>query len=76
MTCAFSNFLGISPPPKVSAGSFTPVPRIAAAPDFPFDPDLLLYGEIQIDPAKLQDVRPLVFHPAMLDRVLMKRVSV
>ena len=42
------------------------ISRIAAAPDFPFDPDLLrhvspiewknviLYGEIKIDPAKLK----------------------
>ena len=42
------------------------ISRIAAAPDFPFDPDLLrhvspiewknviLYGEIKIDPAKLR----------------------
>ena len=41
------------------------ISRLAAAPDFPFDPDLLrhvspiewknviLYGEIKIDPAKL-----------------------
>ena len=44
--------------------------RLAAAPDFPFDPDLLrhvspiewknvvLYGEIKIDPAKLKMRRP------------------
>ena len=42
------------------------ISRLAAAPDFPFDPDLLrhvspiewknvvLYGEIKIDPAKLK----------------------
>ena len=47
------------------------ISRIAAAPDFPFDPDLLrhvspiewknviLYGEIKIDPRQAQDARPL-----------------
>ena len=46
------------------------ISRLAAAPDFPFDPDLLrhvspiewknviLYGEIKIDPAKLKMRRP------------------
>ena len=46
------------------------ISRIAAAPDFPFDPDLLrhvspiewknviLYGEIKIDPAKLKMRQP------------------
>ena len=46
------------------------ISRLAAAPDFPFDPDLLrhvspiewknviLYGEIKIDPAKLKTRRP------------------
>ena len=46
------------------------ISRLAAAPDFPFDPDLLrhvspiewknvvLYGEIKIDPAKLTRRRP------------------
>ena len=46
------------------------ISRIAAAPDFPFDPDLLrhvspiewknviLYGEIKIDPAKLKMREP------------------
>ena len=47
------------------------ISRIGAAPDFPFDPDLLrhvspiewknviLYGEIKIDPAKAQAARAL-----------------
>jgi len=46
------------------------ISRMAAEPDFPFDPDLLrhvspiewknvvLYGEIKIDPAKLKMRRP------------------
>ena len=48
-------------------GQAREISRIAAAPDFPFDPELLrhvispiewknviLYGEIKIDPAKLK----------------------
>ena len=51
-------------------GQAREISRIAAAPDFPFDPDLLrhvspiewknviLYGEIKIDPAKLKRREP------------------
>ena len=51
-------------PPRY--GQAREISRIAAAPDFPFDPDLLrhvspiewknviLYGEIKIDPSKLK----------------------
>ena len=57
------------------------ISRLAAAPDFPFDPDLLrhvsqiewknviLYGEIKIDPAKLKMRRPLAGHAAREDRI-------
>ena len=56
---------GLRPrPPRY--GQAREISRIAAAPDFPFDPDLLrhvspiewknviLYGEIKIDPSKLK----------------------
>ena len=57
-------------PPREPNQPVCGISRLATAPDFPFDPDLLrhvspiewknviLYGEIKIDPAKLKMRRP------------------